>query len=70
MKYLIKVSQPTQVQIVENNRELTKTLLPDHKYIVDDCKNTQLCDLKKTRCIVVKEAKEREISCFESIRLN
>ena len=41
-----------------------------HKYIVDDCKNTQLCDLKKTRCIVVKEAKEREISCFESIRLN
>lgn len=69
MACLIKVSQPTQLQIRENGVVKAKTLMPNTKYVVCNVKNKQLSDLKIAKCILVKNASEKDESCFENIDL-
>jgi hypothetical protein len=69
MSYIIKVSQTTQVLVKKDNSKKAKTLIPDEKYIVDDVKNVQVAELKKTACLTVKPASKKDESCFEHLDL-
>lgn len=70
MAFLIKVKQPTQIQIKKNGDKKTKTLLPSTKYVIDDCNNKQIIDLKLTKCLSVKQASLLDESFYDHLELS